>query len=89
LGAWRPHFHYRDKDQQEVDLVLECGPNLVVGIEVKASATLRDSDRRGFEFLRDAVGGGCRCGALLYGGETLVPLGDRIYAIPLRMTWSE
>ncbi|MBK8167562.1 MAG: ATP-binding protein [bacterium] len=77
--------HYRDKDQQEVDLVLERGPNRVVGIKVKASATLRDSDRRGLERLRDAVGDGFRCGALLYDGETLVPLGDRIYAIPLRM----
>lgn len=80
--------HYRDKDQQEVDLVLERGPNRVVGIEVKASATLRDSDRRGLERLRDAVGDGFRCGALLYDGETLVPLGDRIYAIPLRMIWT-
>lgn len=44
--------HYRDKDQQEVDLVLERGPNRVVGIKVKASATLRDSDRRGLERLR-------------------------------------
>ena len=80
--------HYRDKDKQEVDLVLERGPNRVVGIEVKASATLRDSDRRGLERLRDAVGGGFRCGVLLYDGETLVPLGDRIYAVPLRMLWS-
>lgn len=90
-SGWEHHVrfsHYRDKDQQEVDLVLERGPNRIVGIEVKASATLRDSDRRGLERLRDAVGVGFRCGALLYDGETLVPLGDRIYAIPLRMIWN-
>lgn len=90
-SGWEHHVrfsHYRDKDQQEVDLVLERGPNGVVGIEVKAAATLRDSDRRGLERLRDAVGGDFRCGALLYDGETLVPLGDRIYAIPLRMIWN-
>jgi predicted AAA+ superfamily ATPase len=79
--------HYRDKDQQEVDIVLERGPGRVVGIEVKAASTLRDGDRRGLERLRDATGDSFRCGALLYDGETLVPLGDRIYAIPLGVVW--
>ncbi len=81
--------HYRDKDQLEVDIVLERGPNRIVGIEVKASATLREADRRGLERLRDAAGSRFRCGALLYDGETLVPMGDRIYAIPLHMLWSD
>lgn len=80
--------HYRDKDKYEVDVVMERGPNRIVGIEVKAAATLRDSDRRGLERLRDAVGKRFRCGVLLYDGETLVPMGDRIYAIPLQMLWS-
>ncbi len=81
-------FHYRDKDQVEVDIVLERGPGRIVGVEVKASATLRDSDRRGLERLRDAAGSRFSCGALLYDGETLVPMGDRIYAIPLRTLWN-
>ncbi len=81
--------HYRDKDQQEVDIVLERGPGRVVGIEVKAATTLRNTDSRGLERLRDAAGDSFRCGVLLYDGETLVPLGDRIYAIPLGMIWGE
>jgi hypothetical protein len=81
--------HYRDKDQQEVDVVLERGPSRIVGIEVKAAATLRDADRRGLERLRDAAGDRFRCGVLLYDGETQVPLGDRIYAIPLGMVWGD
>lgn len=80
--------HFRDKDKLEVDVVLERGPGKLVGIEVKASATLRDADRRGLERLRDTVGDRFRCGALLYDGETLVPMGDRIYAIPLHALWS-
>ena len=31
-------YHYRDKDQDEVDLVIETGSGALVGIEVKASA---------------------------------------------------
>ncbi|MBK6735702.1 MAG: ATP-binding protein [bacterium] len=81
--------HYRDKDQQEVDIVLERGPGRIVGIEVKAAATLRDADRRGLERLRDASGKRFRCGVLLYDGESMVPLGDRIYAVPLGVVWGD
>jgi hypothetical protein len=81
--------HYRDKDQQEVDIVLERGPSRVVGIEVKAAATLRDADRRGLERLREATGDRFCCGVLLYDGETLVPMGDRIYAVPLGVVWGD
>ena len=81
--------HYRDKDQQEVDIVLERGPSRIVGIEVKAAATIRDADRRGLERLLDAAGERFRCGALFYDGEPLVPWGDRIYAIALGMVWGD
>ena len=81
--------HYRDKDQQEVDIVLERGPNRIAGIEVKAAATIRDADRRGLERLRDAAGDHFCCGVLLYDGETLVPMGDRIYAVPLGVVWGD
>ena len=33
-------FHYRDKDQAEVDVVIEDSAGTVVGIEVKAGATV-------------------------------------------------
>lgn len=33
-------FHYRDKDQLEVDFVLENAAGQVVGIEVKAAASV-------------------------------------------------
>ena len=79
--------HYRDKDKLEVDIVLERGPGKIVGIEVKASATLREADRRGLERLRNATGSRFCCGVLLYDGEMLVPLGDRIYAVPLSTLW--
>lgn len=80
--------HYRDKDQYEVDVVLERGPRRVVGIEIKAAASLRDADGRGLARLRATLGDRFQCGVLLYDGETLVPLGDRIHAVPLRAVWS-
>ena len=48
-------FHFRDKDQQEVDVVVEDLSGRVVGIEVKASATVRGEDFRGLRKLADAT----------------------------------
>lgn len=49
-ASWRPDpiefFHFRDRDDFEVDIVLE-GEGVVAGVEVKAAATVRESDLRG------------------------------------------
>jgi len=37
-------YHYRDRDQDEVDLVVETGSGALVGIEVMASATVNAGD---------------------------------------------
>jgi len=49
-------YHYRDKDQNEVDLVSETGSGGLVGIEVKASATVNAGDFKGLRKLADASG---------------------------------
>jgi predicted AAA+ superfamily ATPase len=51
-------YHLRDKDQNEVDVVVEDLTGGVVGIEVKASATVRTEDFRGLKRLALASGGG-------------------------------
>ena len=37
-------FHYRDKDQVEVDIVIEQGALALAGVEVKASGTVTAAD---------------------------------------------
>ncbi|HTQ76559.1 MAG TPA: DUF4143 domain-containing protein, partial [Burkholderiales bacterium] len=49
-------FHFRDRDQVEVDIVIERGAQAVAGVEVKAAATVRNADFRGLRKLRDAAG---------------------------------
>ena len=80
--------HYRDKDQAEVDLVLERSRDRVVGIEVKAGATVRPGDFRGLERLRSAVGDGFACGIVLHDGERVQQIGSRLYAMPMKMLWT-
>jgi hypothetical protein len=65
--------HHRDKDQDEVDLVIETGSGALVGIEVKASATVNASDFKGLRKLAEACGDNFKMGVVLYDGEGRSP----------------
>ena len=77
-------YHYRDKDQVEVDIVIERGVTAVAGVEVKASATVFPSDFRGLHKLKQAVGERFAGGVVLYDGEIASSFGDRMFAVPMR-----
>ena len=79
-------FHYRDKDQVEVDIVLEHGRQ-VAGVEVKAGATVTAADFRGLRRLKEASGDSFAAGVVLYDGESLVGFGESLYAVPVRLLW--
>jgi len=80
-------FHYRDKDQDEVDMVLEDEEGAVVGIEVKASATVIAADFKGLRKLAAACGKQFRLGVVLFDGEQTVPFGNGLYAAPMSCLW--
>lgn len=79
--------HYRDKDQDEIDIVIENEAGELVGIEVKAAATVNASDFKGLRKLADATGNALRLGIVLYDGEQTVPFGDRLFAAPVSCVW--
>jgi uncharacterized protein len=76
-------FHYRDKDQVEVDFVAETSSGEPIGIEVKCAASVQAADFRGLERLRLIVGKQFRQGIVLYAGQEALPFGDRLAAMPL------
>jgi predicted AAA+ superfamily ATPase len=80
-------YHYRDKDQDEVDIVVEEDPGAVVGIDVKASATVTGGDFKGLRKLAAACGDDFKLGLVLYDGERSVPFGDRLFAAPVSCLW--
>lgn len=89
-AGWRPEpidfFHFRDRDDFEVDIVLEA-EGVVSGVEVKAAATVHESDLRGLRKLKSAAS--CRFGAgvVLYDGSATVRFGDALFAVPVRQLW--
>jgi predicted AAA+ superfamily ATPase len=79
--------HFRDKDDFEVDIVLERGARELAGIEVKASATVTPGDFRGLRKLKDTAGNRFVAGAVLYDGESSVSFGEGLFAVPIRALW--
>lgn len=80
-------YHFRDRDNYEVDIVLERGAHELAGIEVKASATVMDSDFRGLRKLKDAAGNRFVAGVVLYDGEVSLRFGEKMFAVPIRQLW--
>jgi predicted AAA+ superfamily ATPase len=80
-------WHFRDKDLDEVDVVLENDAGELVGIEVKAAATVTAHDFKGLRKLADAARDAFRLGLVLYDGDEAVPFGDRLFAAPIACLW--
>ena len=80
-------FHFRDKDGVEVDIVIERGARALVGVEVKAAATVTAADFRGLRKLREAAGKRFVAGVVLYDGEVSVRFDEQLHAVPLRALW--
>ncbi len=80
--------HFRTHGGQEVDLVLEDSRGRVVGIEVKASATVTSSDLAGLRALAEIAGKAFVQGIVLHLGASQVSFGPGLTACPLEMLWS-
>jgi predicted AAA+ superfamily ATPase len=80
-------WHYRDKDQVEVDLVVTQGRQ-TWGVEVKSSMTALPGDGRGLRRLAEQCGKDYRGGVVLYAGDSAYALeGNHTFAMPLARLW--
>lgn len=80
-------LYYRDTDQYEVDFVVENRAGELIGVEVKASATLTEKDLRGLKRLAGIAGDAMKLGVILYDGTEALPLGEKLMAVPLSSLW--
>jgi predicted AAA+ superfamily ATPase len=79
-------YHYRDRDDYEVDIVLESN-NSLAAIEVKAASSVQESDLRGLRKLRSAAGNNFACGVVLYNGTVTIRFQDNLWAVPIESLW--
>jgi predicted AAA+ superfamily ATPase len=80
--------HYRDKERNEVDIVIEDQDRKTVGLEVKASATVATSDFNGLRKLAESAGKRFILGLVLYDGDSVVPFGPNLFATPISALWN-
>jgi predicted AAA+ superfamily ATPase len=80
-------WHYRDKEQVEVDLVITRGRQ-TWGVEVKSSMTVPPGDGRGLRRLAEQCGKDYRGGVVLYAGGSAWALeGNHTFVVPLAWLW--
>jgi hypothetical protein len=60
----------------------------MVGVEVKASATVYAGDFRGLRKLHGTCGDDLKMGMVLYDGPQTVPFGDGLCAAPMSCLWN-
>ncbi len=78
-------YHFRDKRKREVDIVLERGNSKIIGVEVKASASVNPGDFKGLAALAEFSGKAFERGILFYNGRDILPFRHEaleFYAIP-------
>lgn len=82
-------FHFRAAAGHEVDLLLEDSAGNLVGIEIKAGAKVEKKDFAGLRFLAELTGKRFRRGLVLYAGDSAVPFGNDLHAVPVSWLWKE
>ncbi len=81
-------YHFRDKRKREVDIVIERADGRIVGVEVKASATVGPRDFDGLAALAELAGAAFERGVIFHTGSQVLPFHRgrmRLYALPLAL----
>lgn len=85
-------FYFRDKNQNEVDFVIENASGEIIGLEVKSSASVAASDLSGLKKLAALAPSQFRAGFVLYDGKETLPLGRAegkpLWAMPISTFWA-
>jgi len=84
-------YHYRDKQKNEVDIILEQSGGRLIAIEIKASSAVSERDFKGIAKFAEVVGPAFKFGFVFYTGSDVLPFqvgGRTFYALPLSVLWT-
>lgn len=81
--------HYRTQSGKEADFVLENAQGDVVGIEVKSVKDIDKKAYSGLLELKELCSDKFKKGIILYTGNDIVPLSEKIWAVPVCYFWKE
>ena len=81
-------LHFRDRDKNEVDIVLERDNHQIIGIEIKASATVNMHDFKGLIKLAEFNPSKFQYGVIFYSGKEILPFHQneiKLFALPISL----
>lgn len=82
-------YHYRDRENREIDFIIENEFGEMACIEVKASMKVSKEDFRHIKWFKENLVKDKKViGVVLYSGENTVSFGENLLAVPLAALWS-
>lgn len=83
-------YHYRDRLQREIDFLIERERDgAMIGIEVKASSTLKSEAFKHLRWFKTNLAGHRPfTGIVLYSGDRVANFGNGMLAVPMSALWS-
>ena len=83
-------FHYRDQKKREIDFLIEREDGALLGIEVKASSTVKGEDFKHLRwFQKNLAGENEFSGVVLYTGDQVLSFGSGTWAVPIGGLWTQ
>jgi uncharacterized protein len=80
--------YFRDRDGAEVDLIAEDRrTGELAGLEIKLTSTPTARHAKHLMMLRDKLGSRFTTGLVVHAGSQSLPLGDRLWAVPVSTLW--
>ena len=65
-----------------------AGRQSVAAVEIKRAASVAQHDIRGLASLRDTLGDQFVLGVVVYTERDVIPMGDRLFAVPIGMMFA-
>ncbi|NUN09697.1 MAG: ATP-binding protein [Ignavibacteriaceae bacterium] len=80
-------YHYRTHLDEEIDFILERNDGSIIAVEVKASETIKPDMVKHIKSFRSKYPDKFLSGVVFYSGKQVIPLGDKMYAVPVDALW--
>jgi predicted AAA+ superfamily ATPase len=82
-------YHYRDRENREIDFIIENDNGDILCIEIKAGMIVAKEDFKHIKWFREnLVKDKKSIGVVLYSGENSVSFGKNLFAIPISILWN-
>jgi predicted AAA+ superfamily ATPase len=77
-------YHYRDRENREIDFILENEDSDIVGLEVKSGSIVSGNDFKHLKWFKEKIAKDRNFrGIIIYSGENTVRFGNNFIAVPI------